>query len=238
MLKAVLFDLDGTLLPMDQDQFVKAYFGRLAKHLAPFGYEAEALISAIWAGTKSMVKNTGEVTNEEAFWRTFCEIFGEKARMDEPHFAQFYATEFQKVQSVCGYTPEAAQTVHWIKEQGLRVSLATNPIFPAVATESRVRWAGLQPEEFEDYTTYENSCFCKPNLRYYEKILQKLKLQPEQCLMVGNDVDEDLVAGKLGMDVFLLTDCLINPSGSSIEAYPHGGFAQLRQFMKERYGIA
>ena len=33
-IKAVLFDLDGTLLPMDQDIFVKSYFGLLAKKLS------------------------------------------------------------------------------------------------------------------------------------------------------------------------------------------------------------
>ena len=56
----VLFDLDGTLLPMDQEIFVKTYFSLLAKKLAPHGYEPEALINAVWAGTRAMVKNTGE----------------------------------------------------------------------------------------------------------------------------------------------------------------------------------
>lgn len=236
-IKAVLFDLDGTLLPMDQEVFVKAYFGLLAKHLAPHGYEPQKLIDAIWAGTGAMVKNTGEVTNERAFWKTFCEIFGEKAGEDEPLFAEFYQTRFDQVQSVCGYNAEAAQTVRWIKSQGLRVSLATNPIFPAVATESRIRWADLRPEEFEGYTTYENSRFCKPNLAYYREVLDHLELKPEECLMVGNDVAEDMVTKKLGMEVFLLTDCLINKHGENIDNYPHGGFRQLVEFMKERYCI-
>lgn len=56
----VLFDLDGTLLPMDQDVFIKDYFGRLAKKLVPYGYEPKKLIETVWAGTKAMVKNTGE----------------------------------------------------------------------------------------------------------------------------------------------------------------------------------
>ena len=58
------FDLDGTLLPMDQDVFVKAYFGGISKRLAPLGYEPQALIGAIWSGTAAMVKNNGEVLNE------------------------------------------------------------------------------------------------------------------------------------------------------------------------------
>ncbi|MBQ9993698.1 MAG: HAD family hydrolase, partial [Clostridia bacterium] len=142
-IKVVLFDLDGTLLPMDQDTFIKAYFGHLAKKLAPRGYEPEALIGAIWTGTKAMIKNTGEVTNEKAFWKKFCEIYGEAAIDDEPYFAQFYETDFQKIQSVCGYDPNAKKVVQYIKDKGFRVALATNPIFPAVATQSRIRWAGL-----------------------------------------------------------------------------------------------
>ena len=35
MITTVLFDLDGTLLPMDQDRFVQSYIGRMAKKLAP-----------------------------------------------------------------------------------------------------------------------------------------------------------------------------------------------------------
>ena len=55
----VLFDLDGTLLPMDQDTFIKAYFGGLAQKMIPYGYDGEKLIDAIWEGTKAMITNTG-----------------------------------------------------------------------------------------------------------------------------------------------------------------------------------
>ena len=107
------------------------------------------------------------------------------------------------------------------------MALATNPIFPAVATESRIRWAGLQPEDFELYTTYENSRYCKPNLNYYRDIVEQLDLTPEECLMVGNDVAEDMVVRELGMNVFLLTDCLINSAQKDISVYPNGGFPEL-----------
>lgn len=232
--KAVLFDLDGTLLPMDQDVFIKAYFGGLAKKLAPHGYDPEKLIAAIWTGTKAMIKNDGTKTNEAAFWDCFEGIFGEKARQDEPLFQEFYETGFQTIRQVCGYAPEAAGLVGWLKEQGCRVILATNPIFPAIATVSRIRWAGLKPEDFESYTTYENSRFCKPNPDYYREILKKAGLQAEECIMVGNDVGDDMVTSALGMQVFLLTDCLINSKNEDINCYPHGGFSELRQFLSDK----
>ena len=232
-LKAVLFDLDGTLLPMNQETFVKAYFGGLAARLAPHGYDAKLLIDAIWAGTAAMVKNTGEKRNEEVFWDRFAEIFGEQVREDLPLFDAFYREDFDRVQASCGYDARAKLAVEKIKAKGLRVALATNPIFPAMATESRIRWAGLSPDDFELYTTYENSCYCKPNPAYYASILERMGLRGEDCLMVGNDVSEDMVAETLGMKVFLLTDCIINKENKDISVHPHGGFDVLLDYIDD-----
>ncbi|MBO5928796.1 MAG: HAD family hydrolase [Clostridia bacterium] len=228
----VLFDLDGTLLPMNQDEFVKAYFGSLAKKLAPHGYDPDKLIPVIWTGTKEMIKNSGEKTNEAAFWTKFCEIFGERAIDDEPLFARFYEEDFDKVQAVCGFSEKSAEIIHFLKEKGVNIALATNPIFPSIATKKRIRWAGLAPEDFAFFTTYENAHYSKPNLKYYKEVLNNLGVTAEECLMVGNDVDDDMVAENLGMKVFLLTDCLINKSGKDISAYPQGDMNELLNYLK------
>ena len=231
--KAVLFDLDGTLLPMDQDVFVKTYFKGLATKLAPLGYDPKQLIDAVWMGTEAMIRNNGEKTNEQVFWDCFCKVLGEKCRADEPHFDAFYRTEFQKVQSVCGFAPTARGIVHKLKKAGVRTVLATNPIFPAIATESRIRWAGLEPEDFELYTTYENIGYCKPNPKYYTEILNRLGLDAKDCVMVGNDVGDDMVAKTLGMKVFLLTDFLINKGAADISDIPQGNMADLAKFLDD-----
>ena len=232
--QAVLFDLDGTLLPMDQDIFTKTYFKLLAKKLAAHGYAPDKLVDTIWAGTAAMVKNDGSCSNEDAFWNRFAEFWGEDVRKDEPLFDAFYREDFNGAKDACGYHPAAAEVIALCKELGLRRILATNPIFPAVATEARMSWAGLSKEDFELYTTYENSCFCKPNPAYYEEILCKQGLSPEDCIMVGNDVREDMVAETLGMKVFLLTDCLINKDGKDISRYPRGSFGELKRFLLEQ----
>lgn len=229
----VLFDLDGTLLPMDQDVFVAAYFKKLATKLAPHGYDPKALIDAIWQGTGAMIINDGSCTNETAFWKVFCAKFGADARKDEPIFEEYYKTDFQTVKEVCGFNPAAAEIVKSLKERDLRLILATNPIFPAIATQSRIRWAGLDVSSFEYYTTYENSSYCKPNPDYYREIMAKCNVKPEECLMVGNDVGDDMVTLNLGMKVFLLTDCLINKKGVDINQYPHGSFAELKEYINE-----
>lgn len=233
-IKMILFDLDGTLLPMDQNHFVKTYFGALARKLAPLSYDPEKLIRAVWSGTEAMVKNTGEKTNEAVFWDRFAAIVGEEARKDLPHFDAFYRDNFDSVQSSCGYDPRAAETVQALKSMGFRLALATNPIFPSIATEKRMIWAGIDKACFELYTTYENSRYCKPNLDYYRDILAQLKVSPEDCLMVGNDVGDDMVAKDLGMQVFLLTDCLINKQETDISIYPNGSFPELLTFVQER----
>lgn len=232
-IKTVFFDLDGTLLPMDQDRFAEAYFKLLAKRLAPLGYDPKALVAAIWAGTAAMIRNDGSKLNEEAFWEDFTSRFGKEAMEDLPHFDAFYRTDFLQVQQVCGFREEAAQIIGYLKEKGFPVILATNPIFPSVATENRIRWAGLEPSDFVYFTTYENSRFCKPNLDYYRQILEINGLKAEECLMVGNDVGEDMVARELGMDVFLLTDCLINKQDTDISQFPHGSFPELMSYLQK-----
>lgn len=231
MITTILFDLDGTLLPMDQEVFTKSYFKRLVKKVAPLGYEPEKLIDTIWKGTKAMVENDGRRTNEEVFWECFLKHFGEKARKDIPVFEEYYRMEFQEVEKDCGKNPLAKRAVEWMKEKGLKVGLATNPIFPAIATESRIRWAGLEPEDFLIYTTYETSVHSKPSIEYYGDILKQLSCRAEECLMVGNDVEEDMIAKSLGMEVFLLTDCVINRRDRNIDDYPHGDFNDLMEYV-------
>lgn len=231
-IKAILFDLDGTLLPMDQDVFVMTYFKKLAEKLAPLGYESEKLFKSIWAGVKAMVMNDGTCLNEDAFWKVFAGIYGEQVYNQKPVFDEFYRDDFPKVQCVCGFDKRAKEVVELAKTKA-KVVLATNPIFPAIATKHRMSWAGLTPEDFELYTTYENIGCSKPNPNYYLEILNRIDCKPEECLMVGNDVDEDiLVAEKLGMKMFLLKDCIINKSDSDISKYPQGGFDELKNYIE------
>ena len=232
MTKAILFDLDGTLLPMDQEVFVRDYLGRMAAFLAPHGYDPQSLIKAVWAGTGAMVKNDGKALNEDVFWYVFNSILDRDAKQDLALFEEFYRTEFQKAKDSCGFNPAAVEAIRQIKDMGYRLILATNPLFPAIATHSRARWAGLNPEDFELVTTYENSRFCKPNPDYYREILGKIALDGSQCLMVGNDVGEDMIAGTLGMKTFLLTDCLINKTAEDITQYPNGSFPELLHYIR------
>lgn len=231
MIKYILFDLDGTLLPMDQDNFIRAYFGGLAKKLMPLGYDKEQLIGAIWQGMGAMIKNNGKALNEVRFWDAFAQIYGENARKDEGTLTEFYENEFDAVQNSCGFDKRASDVIDLVRSRGFKAVLATNPVFPSIATEKRMKWAGLSPADFEIFTHYGNSHYCKPNLDYYREILSRLGADASECVMIGNDVCEDMVARELGMRVFLLTDCLINKENRDICEYPNGSFDELRAFI-------
>lgn len=230
--KVVLFDLDGTLLPMDFDVYLKDYFVRLATKMAANGYDSDNLMKGIYAGMEAMIKNDGSRTNEEALWHEIIAVFGERVKEDTSLFDDYYRNEFQEVKKSCGFIPEAAETVRAIRDMGYRVILATNPMYPRYATESRVHWAGLLPDDFELITTYEDYRSCKPNLKYYEEILEKIGVSAEECLMVGNDIEEDMVAEQLGMKVFLLPADIINKYQKDISKYPQGDLNDLLEFIK------
>lgn len=232
-IKAILFDLDGTLLPMNQDEFLKAYFAGIAEHLSHYGYNPGELIGAINAGTRAMLKNDGGVTGEVAFWKAFGEKIGKNARKDEPYFEEFYLKKFPSIHTTCGCNPRSRELLDLLHQKGVKTALATNPVFPRIATLERIRWAGLTPNDFEYITTYENSRFCKPRTEYYSEVAEKIGVSPEECLMVGNDVGDDMPAMNLGMRVFLLTDCLINTKNEDISAYPHGDFGALFEFINK-----
>ena len=227
MIKFILFDLDGTLLPMEQDKFIQIYLGLLAKKANSYGYDPDRLVKTIWAGTSNMVLNDGKMTNEDVFWNTFVSEYGIEVLKDKYIFDNYYYNEFQQLKGACGFNKESKLVVDKLKNLGYKLVLATNPLFPAIATESRIRWAGLDPNDFQLYTTYENSHHCKPNLEYYNDILEKLECDAHECLMVGNDVDEDMIVAKIGMKTFLLTDCLINKNNVSIKNFTKGSFKDL-----------
>lgn len=234
MIKAVLFDLDGTLLPMDEEYFKKIYFGEVYKKIAYLGYTLDELLKVIWYGTKAMIQNDGSQTNEELFWKKFIEVHPDRLEENKENFVDFYSNIFPTLGHTCGYQPLAKDFIKALKDKGYEVIIASNPIFPLVATKARIRWAGCDPDDFKYITAYENSRFSKPNLKYYEEVLEKTGYKPEEVVMVGNDVREDMIVNKLGIDSYLITDCLLNLDNEDINKYKHGNFEEIMNLVLNR----
>ncbi len=209
MLKAVLFDLDGTLLPMNEEEFTNGYFGFLCKRLEKFGYEKEKLIETIWAGTKKMILNDGSKTNEQVFWQNFSKVYGEEKLKDKAEFDDFYKTEFKRAKIFCGENKFAREIIDYVKSKGLKTILSSNPIFPRGGMITRLGFVGLEGADFDEITSYENYHYAKPNPKYYQEILEKNNLRPEEVVLFGNSEREDCdPASSCKIKCYLIGDCL------------------------------
>ena len=208
-MKNILFDLDGTLLPMDVEEFTQKYFGYIVQTMNNNNRDGKAILKAIGYGVDTIIKNDGTLKNDVLFWNTFEKVCGISREEIESEFTVFYENVFDKISSGI-QSPKMIQSVSILKEKGYKLYLTTNPLFPRIATEKRVKWAGLNIEDFELITTFENSSFCKPNINYYKEVLESQNLDVNECMMVGNDVKEDGVVETLGIPVYLVNDYLLN----------------------------
>lgn len=238
MLDTILFDLDGTLAPFAQDAFIQVYFKALVSRVEPMGYKPDVMIDALWQGVSAMIGNDGGRTNRQIFWESFTQKLGIQAMALENILNDFYAREFDSVRTVLGETVDRGPLLRGLREKGYGLVLATNPIFPAVAVETRLGWVGLRPEDFDYVSTYENSRRSKPNPDYYRDILAHIGRRGERCLMAGNNPVDDMAALQAGISVYLVTDYLENPDGAPIEDYPHGGFRDLAASLERLPALA
>ena len=233
MIKAVLFDLDGTLIEMDQDAFLKSYFQRLTAYFAAEGYDPAAFSQALMYAVKVMLANDGAMKNDELFWKAIASKLGQRVLDDYPKFEAFYEQAFDALKPLCGTREGASDVLSYLRARKIPLVLASQPAFPFIAYEKRMGWGGITVEPFEWITTYDESRFCKPCGGYYLDIATRLGLRPEECLMVGNDVSDDMSARHVGMQVFLLTDYLLNPKNEDYTALPHGNVSDLLAFLEQ-----
>lgn len=188
MIRALLFDLDDTLLGNDMGTFIPAYFQRVVAHFAEV--DPQVLLGNLLAGTQAMLTSTDPTRTLRA---VFSERFALPANGDTwARFDRFYQTAFPTLQALTTPRPEARPTLEWAFRAGYRVVVATNALFPLAAIQERLRWAGLADLPFEFITHIENSHFAKPNPEYFAEIVTRLGLRTTEALMVGNDWNDDL----------------------------------------------
>lgn len=218
MLKAVFFDLDGTLLPLDEEKFIHIYFKLLCEKLEPLGYDKEELTKVIWSLTKKMYSNDGSMTNEKLFWDNFLKYYGQDKISDRSILDSFYLNEFKQVKSSCEENKFAVEIVKHCKEKGLLVILSTNPFFPRQATLTRMNFVGLLEEHFDYITTYENSSYCKPNPKYFLELLNKFNLKPDEVILFGNNTLEDGECSYMcNIKCYMVGDYIINDKNTTHE---------------------
>lgn len=206
MLKTILFDLDGTLLSLNTDDFIKKYFNELGTKFKTY-FSKEEFSKLIWEATEAMITSTDPIkTNAEVFFEYFYNKSIHEKEILNPLFDDFYTSEFLNIKEITKESTYIKKSIALLKDKGYELVVATNPLFPKIAVYHRIQWAGLDKNDFILITSFEEMHFCKPNIYFYKEILQKINRKPEECMMVGNDVEEDMVASKLGLKTYLIED--------------------------------
>lgn len=226
-IRAVFFDLDGTLLPMDLDEFLERYFSRIAQFVQEKGLDTQAFSAGFSSGMKAMGHHDPNQTNCEAFWDAFFKHVDGAVDNWMQTLEEFYTSVFPEIGADVRADPACARAVKAFADRGYPVVLATMPYFPVAAVHARLKWAGVDENLFARITHYENSRAAKPSTYYYAENLAACGLSGSEVLMVGNNTVEDLSFAELGAHVYLTTDWLLNPNNMDFSDIPHGAMAEL-----------
>jgi HAD superfamily hydrolase (TIGR01549 family) len=208
MYKAILFDLDDTLLGNNMETFIPRYFAMLKRYADGMGLEID-LMQELLVCTQATIQNVDPtLTNREVFWGLFAQRTGLDTAELEVSFDRFYREQFPKMHDVTEFRPKAPELIQACFERGYKVVIATNPLFPQRAIEERLVWAGIPVTEF-DYalvTTYDNMHATKPNQAYYVEILENIGVAPQDAIMIGDDWNNDIApAATLGLDTYWIS---------------------------------
>ena len=203
-MRAILFDLDGTLLDIDIDSFLERYFGALGPVVAKVTGDDDPAVAldAVMRATRAMMVPHPGLTNREAFDDHFASVTGADIRAARNLLEEFYACAFPALRDGIGPHEGAREAVLTAIDLGFQVAVATNPIFPAAAISERIRWAGLDDVTFGAVTTYEGMHACKPDAEYFVETAELLGVPADECLMVGDDPQLDMPAAATGMSTF------------------------------------
>jgi FMN phosphatase YigB (HAD superfamily) len=207
MSKPLLFDLDGTLIENSMDTFLPPYFTALTRKLADL-IPAEKLIEQLQASTRMMVTNgDGSRTNAQVFADDFFPKIGIPRDQLMPLLDDFYAREYSELGVFTRPVEAAHQVLARAFERHHPVVIATAPLFPIHALRQRLAWGDLADFPFAFITDYETMHASKPNPAYYREIAERVQAAPGDCVMIGNDVQMDILpARRVGMKTFWVTN--------------------------------
>jgi FMN phosphatase YigB (HAD superfamily) len=232
MLNTILFDLDGTLLSIDHKQFERIYFGGLASHFTDM-YPPDKLIQLILESTKAMVADLSERTNEVVFMETLEALVQDRLSEMQRRFKRFYENDFDRLKEAVVENVLIQKTISILKAKGYQLVIATNPMFPKIAIEKRIGWTGLNRSDFSYVTSFETNHYCKPQTAFFAEILNDIKKSSEECLMVGNDAQEDMAAKTYNIKTYLITDYLIHRHDGPVSADYQGSYMDFLNFVQD-----
>ena len=236
-IKAILFDLDGTLIRVQMSEFIPRYLQGLAAYCVDKA-NTEKFIRTLLQSIRDLIHTEGDgvQTNEERV----CHWMEEKLALPratlQESLIRFKQDGIDGLRPMVHPIPLAQQIVKECRQKGVPLILATNPVFPKFMIQARLSWAGLEEDDYCLLTSYENSSYCKPQAGYFSDVANLIGIAPENCLMVGNDSNHDLAAVAIGMQTYLVDTWLVEREGPEWPCENRGDHADLQRFLRERLG--
>ncbi len=224
-----VFDLDGTLLPMDINKFIELYNKEIMSAFSDLE-NPEEMVGKLWASTKHTIVSDERTSNYKTFFDDFSKRVDGDVQSYMEVFDRLYDEGFQNVKASTYVSDEIVEAISILKKKGYRLVVATNPMFPLKANYHRLNWAGLDIEDFEYISSLEGNTVCKPKLSFYNEVIANAEIEASKSIMVGNDVQEDMVAKDVGMKTYLITDCLIN-RGGDVDVDYTGSYKEFLEFV-------
>ncbi|MCY4464293.1 MAG: HAD-IA family hydrolase [Chloroflexi bacterium] len=198
MIKAVLLDMDNTLLHNPDAQFASA-FRQLFDDFFRDEFAIDGSIEALRAGFAHMGRDLANCpTNAEALVDCLAHWLP-LAHDDADHaLRRFYAEVYGQLQPLVSPADGAAALIEGLLEQGLLVAVATNPLYPESAIVQRLEWAGLGGllNEFAFVTHSENMHFAKPRPEYIAEVVARVGIEPDEALVVGDSLVNDIQSAR------------------------------------------
>ncbi len=204
-LKAVLFDLDNTLIRFSEREFFESYVSRVSEAFSDI-MPPDVFVSKLLLSTQALVDNRGEMSNADYFMNAF--VGGYEDRREEiwGRFLSIKQSEYDRVPDLMTLPKGVREVLLYLKRRRTKIVIASNPIWPLEAQLKRLSWAGLADLQFDLVAHIENMSYCKPHVEFYREVCAKIDESPETCLMVGNDPVNDMVVATIGMKTFLVVD--------------------------------
>ena len=231
--KLIMSDLDNTLLPIyTQEKFVEIWFRDISEKFRACGLDPLRAANGVNQGVRAMLYNDSGRKNIEVFYEEAEKISGYSREEIEPPTLEYYSTTFENVYDITLPNPYAVRIAALMREKADHAVIATMPVFTIEAVAMRMKWVGLTPDMFDFITTARTSSYCKPDPRYFQEILDRFGAKPEETLMIGNDVREDMQPCRtLGIDTFLVTDHIITHD-LPYEKFRQGRYGDLVRFLE------
>lgn len=238
MIKAVLLDLDDTLVRTDGQAVFAQHMRLISPYVADVARPEAFVTQALVAMQASRDNIDPTTTIGEAFYRTLHKQLGCPPNSLVPIFQRFYENGMNDRRLSVWPQPGASELLNWLFERGYVVVVAADPALHRQTIQQYLRLGGLPSHDlpFSLSGGLDSIHFSKPHPHYFEEILARIDVKPDEALMVGDHWQSDIkAAARTGLNTFWVTEQPANMPADDMgtAADGHGTLETLLQLVRD-----